>query len=148
MSSVRRPQSAVHSPSFMLPDLKRSTMRNVMLQGYNKSLTTSEKTFSSFLGRRLSHDTGRLWIAVGVTFPLEKARRRHGTLLHYKATAILFAVAPLPVLPSPPVTDIFGLLAIFVFHKYKNQKAIFILDFISFNTVSRIFIPLEYLCLV
>ena len=110
----------------MLPDLKRSTLRNVLLQGCNKSLTqmltTSKKTFSSFLGKRLSHDTGRLWIAVGVTFPLEKARRRHGTLLHYKATAILFAVAPLPVLPSPPVTDIFGLLAIFVFDKYKNQN--------------------------
>ena len=74
----------------MLPDLKRPTLRNVMLQGYNKSLITSEKAFSSFLGKRLSHDTGRLWIAVGVTFPLEKARRRHGTLLHYKATAILF----------------------------------------------------------
>ena len=127
----------------MLPNLKLSTLRNVMLQGYNKSLITSEKTFSSFLGKHLSHDTGRLWIAVGITFPLEKARRRHGTLLHYKATAILFAVAPLPVLLSPPVTDIFGLLAIFVFHKYKNQKTIFNLDFISFNTVLHIFITLE-----
>ena len=127
----------------MLPNLKLSTLRNVMLQGYNKSLITSEKTFSSFLGKCLSHDTGRLWIAVGITFPLEKARRRHGTLLHYKATAILFAVAPLPVLLSPPVTDIFGPLTIFVFHKYKNQKTIFNLDFISFNTVSHIFITLE-----
>ena len=110
----------------MLPDLKRSTLRNVMLQGYNKSLTTSEKKFSSFLGKRLSHDTGRLWIAVGVTFPLEKARRRHGTLLHYKATAILFAVSPFPVLLSPPVTDIFGLLTIFVFHKYKKPFSFWI----------------------
>ena len=83
----------------MLPDLKRFTLRSILLQGYNNSLITSEKTFSLFLRKRLSHDTGRLWIAVGVTFPLETARQRHGTLLHYKATAILFAVAPLPVLP-------------------------------------------------
>ena len=64
----------------MLPDLKRFTLRSILLQGYNKSLITS-----LFLGKRLSHDTGRLWIAVGVTFALETARRRHGTLLHYKA---------------------------------------------------------------
>ena len=71
----------------MLPDLKRFTLRSILLQGYNKSLITSEKTFSLFLGKRPSHDTCRLWIAVGVTFPLETARRRHETLLHYKATA-------------------------------------------------------------
>ena len=68
----------------MLPDLKRFTLRSILQQGYNKSLITSEKTFSSFLGKRLSHDTGRLWIAVGVTFPLEKARRRHGTLYRHR----------------------------------------------------------------
>ena len=90
------PQSAVLI--FMLPDLKRFTLRSILLQGCNNSLITSEKTFSLFLGKRLSHDTCRLWIAVGVTFPLETARRRHETLLHYKATAILFAVTPLPVL--------------------------------------------------
>ena len=50
----------------MLPDLKRFTLRSILLQGYNKSLITS-----LFLGKRLSHDTYRLWIAVGVTFPLE-----------------------------------------------------------------------------
>ena len=93
---VRNPQPAV--PIFMPPDLKRFTLRSILQQGYNKSLITSEKTFSLFLGKRLSHDTCRLWIAVGVTFPLETARRRHETLLHYKATAILFAVTPLPVL--------------------------------------------------
>ena len=54
---------------------------------------------------------------VGVTFPRETAQRRHATLLHYKTTADLFAVAPLPLLPSPPVTGIFSRLAIFVFHK-------------------------------
>ena len=73
---VRSPQSAV--PIFLLPDLKRFTLLSILLQGYNKSLITSEKTFS--------------------LFPLETARRRHGTLLHYKATAVLIAVAPLPVL--------------------------------------------------
>ena len=82
----------------MLPDLKRFTLCRILLQGYNNSLITSEKTFSLFLGKRPSHDTCLLWIAVGVTFPLETARRRHETLLHYKATAILFAVTPLPVL--------------------------------------------------
>ena len=64
----------------MLPDLKRFILCSILLQGYNKSLITSEKTFSLFLGKRLSHDTCRLWIAVGVTFPLETARRRHETL--------------------------------------------------------------------
>ena len=96
---IPSPQSAV--PIFMLPDLKRFILCSILLQGYcstTKSLITSEKTFSLFLRKRLSHDTGRLWIAVGVTFPLETARRRHETLLHYKATAILFAVTPLPVL--------------------------------------------------
>ena len=88
---IPSPQSAVLI--FMLPDLKRFTLRSILLQGYNKSLITS-----LFLGKRLSHDTCRLWIAVGVTFPLETARRRHETLLHYKATAILFAVTALPVL--------------------------------------------------
>ena len=73
---IPSPQSAV--PIFMLPDLKRFTLRSILLQGYNKSLITSGKSFS--------------------LFPLETAQRRHGTLLHYKATAILFAGAPLPVL--------------------------------------------------
>ena len=69
----------------MLPDLKRFILCSILLQGYNKSLITSEITFSLFLRKRFSHDTGRLCIAVGVTFALETARRRHGTLLHYKA---------------------------------------------------------------
>ena len=99
---VRSSQSG-RGPQFAA-DLKRSTRlrcARIMLQGYNQSILISEKTFRSFLWKRLSHDTGMLWIAVGVTFPPETARRRHGTLLHYKTTAILFAVAPLPVLPSP-----------------------------------------------
>ena len=58
----------------MLPDLKRFTLRSILLQGYNNSLITSEKTFSLFLGKRLSHNTCRLWIVVGVTFPFETAR--------------------------------------------------------------------------
>ena len=51
-----------------------------MLQGYNKSILTSEKNLSSFPCKRLGHDTGRPQIAVGVTFPLETAPRRHGKL--------------------------------------------------------------------
>ena len=74
-----------------------------------------KKTFRSFLLKRLGHDTGKLWIAVGVTFPPETARRRPGTLLHYKTTAIFFVFAPLPVLLFPPVTVIFGRFSIFVF---------------------------------
>ena len=73
---VGNPQPAV--PIFIPPDLKRFTLCSILQQGYNKSLITSEKTFSLFLGKRLSHDTCRLWINVGVTFPLETARRRHG----------------------------------------------------------------------
>ena len=37
-SVVRSSQSVVRSPSFILRDLKRSTLRGVMLQGYNKSV--------------------------------------------------------------------------------------------------------------
>ena len=99
-SVVRSPWSAVRSPQFAA-DLKRSTWLRcvrIMLQGYNKSILISEKTIRLFLWKRRDHDTGKLWIAVGVAFPPETARRR---LLHYKTTAILFAVTPLPLLPSP-----------------------------------------------
>ena len=76
-SAVRSPQSAVRSPQSgsrlqFAADLKRSTgLRcvRIMLQGYNKSILISEKTFRSFLWKRLGHDTGKLWIAVGVTLP-------------------------------------------------------------------------------
>jgi len=70
---VRSPQSAVGGLSFILPDPKRFTLRRVMLQGYNKSIFISEKTFSLILCKRVGHDTGRLWLPVGVTFPLETA---------------------------------------------------------------------------
>ena len=123
---VRSPQSGLGLQ--FAADLKRSTRLRcvrIMLQGYNKSILISEKTFRSFLWKRLGHDTGKLWIAVGVTFPPETARRRHGTLLHYKTTAILFAVAPLPVLPSPPVTVIFGRFSIFVFSLIRKSKSDF-----------------------
>ena len=109
----------------MLPDLKRSTLRNVMLQCYKKSLIPVKKQSVHFLENVLAMiqvGFGLLFLAAGVTFPLETARRRHRTLLHYKATAILLAVAPLPVLPSPPVTTIFCPLAIFVFINTKIKK--------------------------
>ena len=82
-SAVRSPQSAVGGLSFILPDPKRFTpgftLRRVMLQGYNKSIFINEKTFSLILWKRVGHDTGRLWLPVGVTFPLETAWRRHAT---------------------------------------------------------------------
>ena len=59
--------------------LKRFTLRGVMLQGYNKSILISEKTFSLIIWKRVGHDTGKLWLPVGVTFPLETAWRRHAT---------------------------------------------------------------------
>ena len=95
----------------MLPDLKRSTLRNVMLQCYKKSLIPVKKQSVHFLENVLAMiqvGLGLLFLAAGVTFPLE--------------TAILLAVAPLPVLPSPPVTAIFCPLAIFVFINTKIKK--------------------------
>ena len=89
-SVVRSPWSTVHSPQFAA-DLKRSTWLRcvrIMLQGYNKGILISEKTFILFLSKRLGHDTGKLWIAVGVTFPPETARldsftrRRPPSCLH------------------------------------------------------------------
>ena len=89
-SVVRSPWSAVRSPQFAA-DLKRSTWLRcvrIMLQGYNKGILISEKTFILFLSKRLGHDTGKLWIAVGVTFPPETARldsftrRRPPSCLH------------------------------------------------------------------
>ena len=72
LSVVRSPQSAVRS--------RRSLFYTArMLQGYNKSIFISEKTFSLILWKRVGHDTGRLWLPVGVTFPLETAWRRHAT---------------------------------------------------------------------
>ena len=44
---IPSPQSAV--PIFLLPDLKRFTLLSILLQGFNKSLITSEKTFSLFV---------------------------------------------------------------------------------------------------
>ena len=135
-SVVRSPWSAVRSPQFAA-DLKRSTWLRcvrIMLQGYNKGILISEKTFILFLSKRLGHDTGKLWIAVGVTFPPETARRRHGTLLHYKTTAILFAVAQRPVLPSP--TRHRYIWSVFNF-------CFFISDFIIIDTVSRSFVAHE-----
>ena len=79
LSVVRSPQSVVDGLSFILPYLKHFTLRRVMLQGYNKSIFISEKTFSLILWKRVGHDTGRLWLPVGVTFPLETAWRRHAT---------------------------------------------------------------------
>ena len=67
---VRSPQSGLGLQ--FAADLKRSTRLRcvrIMLQGYNKSILISEKTFRSFLWKRLGHDTGKLWIAFGVTFP-------------------------------------------------------------------------------
>ena len=81
-SVVRSPQSAVRSPAALhsrSETLYPAALRRYMLQGYNKSILISEKTFRSFLWKCLGHDTGKLWIAVGVTFPPETARRRHGT---------------------------------------------------------------------
>ena len=131
----------------MLPDLKRFTLRNVMLQGYNKSLTTSEKTFSSFLGKRLSHDTDRLWIAVGITFPLEEAQDTEHSFTTRRPPSCLQSrhFRFYPPLPSQIFLACWQFL---FFINTKIKKNIFILDFISFNTVSRIFISLEYLCLV
>ena len=102
-----------------------------------------EKNIRPISLKLLGHGTGGLRIAVGATFPLETARRRHETPLGNKTTAILLSVAPLPALPSPPITGIFGRLAIFVFLKYQNQKTIFISDFISIDTVSRSFVTHE-----
>ena len=129
-SVVRSPLSAVRSPQSgrspqLTADLKRSTWLRcvrIMLQGYNKSILISEKTFRLFLWKRLGHDTGKLWIAVGVTFPPETARRRHGTLLHYKTTAILFAVAPLPVLPSPTRHSYIWSVFNFCFSRLRKSK--------------------------
>ena len=88
-------------------------------------------------------NTGKLWIAVGVTFPPETALRRDGTLLHYRTTAILFAVAPLPLLPSPTRHSYIWSVFNFFFIEYKNQKTIFISDFIIIDTVSRSFVTHE-----
>ena len=82
-SVVRSGQSAVRSPSFILRDLKRSTLRGVMLQGYNKSVLPVRNI------QLISLKTSRPWYrqaldCVGLTFPLKTARRRHGTLFHLK----------------------------------------------------------------
>ena len=63
-------QSAVRSPAAVhIWNALPGRVAYVMLQVYNKSILISEKTFRSFLWKRLGHDTGKLWIAVGVTFP-------------------------------------------------------------------------------
>ena len=118
---VRSPWSVVRSPQPIWNALP-GCVACVMLQGYNKSILINEKTFRSFLWKRLGHDTGKLWIAVGVTFPPETARRRHGTLLHYKTTAILFAVAPFLILPSPTRHSYIWSVFNFCFSRIRKSK--------------------------
>ena len=104
-SVVRSPQSAVR-PRFTVRS-RSETLYPAALRTYNAARLQQKHTYQwknirLFRWKRLGYDTGRLWIAVGVTFPRETAQRRHATLLHYKTTADLFAVAPLPVLPPHP----------------------------------------------
>ena len=109
------------SPHFTLSSLKRATY-------IEKPCTYSKRTRlrnnSRWLELRELRDWsfGKLWIAVGVTFPPEMARRRHGTLLHYKTTAILFAVAPLPVLPSPTRHSYIWSVFNFCFSRLRKSK--------------------------
>ena len=58
----------------------------------------------------------------------------------------MFAVAPLPVLPSPTRHSYIWSVFILVFLDYENQKTIFISDFIIIDTVSRSFVTHEKLC--
>ena len=133
-SAVRGPQFAVRNPSFKTV---YRILRSVMLQGYNKSVLPVKEHSAHFFENvsAIIHAGLRLPLAFK-TFPLKTARRRHGTLVHFKTTAIFFAVARLPVLPSPSINRYFWSVGNFVFQKYENQKAIFILDLTSSNTVS------------
>ena len=139
-SLVLSPQSG-RSPQFAA-DLRRSTRLrcvHVMLQGYKQNHTYQRKNIQI-----ISLKTSRPWYKQALDCCWRNISAKTWTpLLHYKTTAILFAVAPLPVLPTPPVTVIFGLFSIFVFLEYENQKPIFISDFIIIDTVSRSFVTHE-----
>ena len=132
----------------MLPDLKRSTLRNVMLQCYKKKLNTSKKTISSFLGKRLSHDTGRLWIAVSccwsnISVIIRDSSTKTQNTPSLQGDRHLVSSRATSGFTLPSRHSYFLPVGNFCFHKYKNQKTIFILDFISFSTVSRSFMTLE-----
>ena len=113
----------VCSPWSAVPHLKRSTLRSVKLQGYNKSVLPVKKHSAHFFENVSAMIQAGLRLPLAFkTFPLKTARRRHGTLVHFKTTAIFLAVAPIQVLPSPSITGIFGRLAILFFINTKIKK--------------------------
>ena len=149
-SAVRGPQSAVRSPqSAVRPQStvrsRSETLYLAALRTYNAARLQQRHTYQWKNIHIISLKTSPPWYRQALDCYWRSISPRDGStrLLHQKTTAILFAVPPLPLLPSPPVTVIFGLFSIFVFIEYKNQKTIFISDFIIIDTVSRSFVTHE-----
>ena len=133
--AIRSPQSAVRSPSFILRDLKRSTLRSVMLQGYNKgvlpvkniqliSLKTSRPWYRQALDCR--------WLNISSKDSSTKTRNTR-SLQDDRHLVCSLATSGFSL---PFHNRYFWLVGNFVFHKYEDQKTIFILYFTSSNTVS------------
>ena len=142
---VRSPQSGLGLQ--FAADLKRSTRLRcvrIMLQGYNRSILISEKTFRLFRWKRLGYDTGRRWRNIS---PRDGSTKTCNTPSLQDDRRLVCSRATSGFTP-PPVTVIFGLFSFFVFLDYENQKTIFISDFIIIDTVSRSFVTNEKLCQV
>ena len=134
-SVVRSGQSAVRSPSFMLRDLKRSTLRGVMLQGYNKSVLPVRNI------QLISLKTSRPWYRqaldcrwLNISSKDSSTKTRNTRSLQDDRHLVCSRATSGFTLPFH--NRYFWSVGNFVFHKYENQKTIFSFNFTSSNTVS------------
>ena len=128
-------QSVVRSPSFILRDLKRSTLRGVMLQGYNKSVLPVRNI------QLISLKTSRPWYRqaldcrwLNISSKDSSTKTRNTRSLQDDRHLVCSRATSGFSLPFH--NRYFWLVGNFVFHKYENQKTIFIMYFTSSNTVS------------
>ena len=125
---VRSSQSAV-------PHLRRSTLRSVMLQGYNKSVLPVKKHSAHFF------ENVSAMIQAGLRLPLAFISSKDSSTKTRKTRSLLddrhlLCSRATSGFTLPFHNRYFWSVGNFVFHKYENQKTIFILDFTSSNTVS------------
>ena len=104
-SAVRGPQSAVR-PRFTVRS-RSETLYPAALRTYNAARLQQKHTYQWKNIQIISLKTSRPWYRQALDCcwrsisPRDGSTKTIGTLLHYKTIAILFAVAPLPLLPSP-----------------------------------------------
>ena len=128
-------QSVVRSSQSAVPHLKRCTLRSVMLQSYNKSVLLWKNI------QLISLKTSRPWYRqaldcrwLNISSKDSSTKTRNTRSLQDDHHLLCSRANSGFTLPFH--NRYFWSVGNFVFHKYENQKTIFILDFTSSNTVS------------